>query len=140
MTSSQKTNANALMNKTSAERETCHAACNKPCSWTEGDKQHHHHQQQQEYSSSSSPQNALFRATLFCSGQCRIFSLFFPYFSIPGCIPPVPSALLFFLLSFSLPFFITSIVSSSNSNSIISLIITFIELSLCSFMFSDWMK
>ena len=72
MTSSQQTNANAITNKTSAERgtchpvcriETCHPTCNKPCSRTEGDKQHHHHQQQ-EYSSFSSPQQALFRATL----------------------------------------------------------------------------
>ena len=79
--SSWQTNATALTDKTVTEREnchlackteTCHPACNKPCSRTEGDKQqqhhHHHHQhhhhQQQEYSSSSSPQQALFRATL----------------------------------------------------------------------------
>jgi hypothetical protein len=30
------------------------------------------------------------------SGQHNLFSLFRPYFINPGCIPPVPAALLFF--------------------------------------------
>ena len=115
MTSSQQTNANAITNKTSAERgtchpvcriETCHPTCNKPCSRTEGDKQqqhhHHHQQQQQEYSSSSSPQKALFRATLFSSGQHSIFSLFFPYFINPGCINLSYSSYVLLVLCLSL--------------------------------------